>query len=77
MTGMEDTMDAVSYTHLDVYKRQADGSLAESIINMKGLGLHVMVADAIPPNPVELDVYKRQEDHGSGLRRCPNGPCCV
>ena len=32
----------------------ADGSLAESIINMKGLGLHVMVADAIPPNPVEL-----------------------
>ena len=30
------------------------GSLAESIINIKALGLHVMVADAIPPNPAEL-----------------------
>lgn len=32
----------------------SDGSLAESIIGIKALNLHVIIADAIPPNPAEL-----------------------
>lgn len=30
------------------------GVLTESIVNMKSLNLHVIIADAIPPNPAEL-----------------------
>lgn len=30
------------------------GVLTESIINMKSLNLHVIIADTIPPNPAEL-----------------------
>lgn len=30
------------------------GGLTESVINMKALNLHVIIADAIPPNPAEL-----------------------
>ena len=29
-------------------------SMTESVVNMQSLGLHVMIADAIPPNPAEL-----------------------
>ncbi len=32
----------------------AGGALADSLIEVKGLGIHVMIADAIPPNPAEL-----------------------
>lgn len=32
----------------------SDGSLSESIISMKALNLHLIIADAIPPNPAEL-----------------------
>lgn len=30
------------------------GVLSESIVNMKSVNLHVIIADAIPPNPAEL-----------------------
>lgn len=32
----------------------SDGSLAESIVGIKALNIHVIIADAIPPNPAEL-----------------------
>ena len=32
----------------------AGGSLADSILNIKSLNLHLIIADAIPPNPAEL-----------------------
>ena len=30
------------------------GSLSDSVLNMKSLNLHLIIADAIPPNPAEL-----------------------
>lgn len=32
----------------------SDGSLAESIVGIKALNIHVIIADAIPPSPAEL-----------------------
>lgn len=32
----------------------SDGSLTESIVGIKALNIHVIIADAIPPNPAEL-----------------------
>ena len=50
----EDLTDAVSYTHLDVYKRQG-----ESDANTLGKEL-VVISDVIPVSYTHLDVYKRQ-----------------
>ena len=65
---------AVSYTHLDVYKRQGsarrahDNRFAQRKANDGGVGINARlfgddgggVADRIPVSYTHLDVYKRQ-----------------
>ena len=58
--------DAVSYTHLDVYKRQVDGASVHRARRRAGAFLeleHPVQADVVIGVPVSythLDVYKRQ-----------------
>ena len=67
---MTDWSKAVSYTHLDVYKRQADASgLGVAVVRLPqflafiGLALHSRPHAAhgvVPVSYTHLDVYKRQ-----------------
>ena len=50
---------AVSYTHLDVYKRQAWYSMRPKSICLKSMLLIVLLYMAV--SYTHLDVYKRQE----------------
>ena len=50
-------VEPVSYTHLDVYKRQADELLDEIVVAAVDM---VDVADLRPVSYTHLDVYKRQ-----------------
>ena len=60
-----DAFTAVSYTHLDVYKRQEQDSCVVAILDERaGIGgkYHDAALAALPTCPItEKDVYKRQE----------------
>ena len=60
---VNEEMDPVSYTHLDVYKRQESGSLHQGIPFMRldsmGCQRHSMCTRR-PVSYTHLDVYKRQ-----------------
>ena len=54
---------AVSYTHLDVYKRQTEGIIRSEISNAKIRDAKIImdhIRQAIQSRKAELDVYKRQ-----------------
>ena len=56
---VQEKVKAVSYTHLDVYKRQVRGLVAPAMDAIKRTALG-RTAGAIPVSYTHLDVYKRQ-----------------
>ena len=54
---MESRASAVSYTHLDVYKRQAMNCEAYS---RRDMGFSAVCVGYMPVSYTHLDVYKRQ-----------------
>ena len=53
----------VSYTHLDVYKRQIIHFASRGAMNIEGLGIAnvtALVEQGLIQSTADLDVYKRQ-----------------
>ena len=64
-------MNPVSYTHLDVYKRQADGTGATGLVDhvdrLAKVFFGFLGQGTQPVSYTHLDVYKRQ-DHAAKKR---------
>ena len=70
--------DPVSYTHLDVYKRQKLDKAA-MLICSKALGhnrISVVADNYIPVSYTHLDVYKRQTTFGACKEVCRRERVC-
>ena len=65
---MNNSRDTVSYTHLDVYKRQCMGTAEQTLIVLAVMAV-LFVTEIIPlaitslGGAITLDVYKRQHYH--------------
>ena len=53
----------VSYTHLDVYKRQLYDRINQRVLMMMDEGLEAEARSVYPVSYTHLDVYKRQFEY--------------
>ena len=60
MKSLQNLVYAVSYTHLDVYKRQDGKLITESIVEYSGKNLKRLYERYEAVSYTQLDVYKRQ-----------------
>ena len=59
------SVEAVSYTHLDVYKRQQDMRCGtDNLIVERAEAARTITFESINSLPPDLDVYKRQGNDG-------------
>ena len=72
--GLSKILSPVAYTHLDVYKRQAEGAVDIAQIEIGVLADEVVHAHVLPAEGVFI-VKGLSLIHISGKERCPSGVC--